>query len=86
MNPRRRWPFGLVTMGLVLWLFSSWMLQITLPPRPLAPTWPRTGPRKLARGAPALRAPGRDKRSESGHAFAPLAWTFHEPAEQLAAG
>ena len=85
MNPHRRWTLGLVTMGLVLLLFSSWMLQITLPPRPLAHL-PRTGPRKLVRGAPALRAPGREKRSDSGHEPAPIAWMFHEPAERVAAG
>jgi hypothetical protein len=83
MNRRRT--FGLVTIGLVLLLLSSWMLQITLPPRPVSPL-PRTGPRKLVRGAPALRAPGRDKRSESGHESAPIAWMLHEPAERVAAG
>ena len=85
MYPHRHWTLGLVTLGMVLLVFSSWMLQITLPPRPLAPL-PRTGPRKLVRGAPALRQPGREKRSECGHEPAPIAWMFHDLADRDAAG
>ena len=79
MNPQR-WTLRVVTVGLVLLVFSSWMLQITLPRRALVPHPLRMAPRKVARTAPAPRPLSRDKRSESGHEAAYVAWMFHDLA------
>jgi hypothetical protein len=84
MNPPR-WTLRLVTVGLLLLLFSSWMLQITLPRRPPEPHPLRIGARKIARTAPAPRPLGRDKRSESGHEATNVAWISHDLAGRDAA-
>jgi hypothetical protein len=80
----RNWTLGLVTAGLGLLLFSSWMLQITQQPRPLTPL--RTGPRRIVHGVPAARQQARDKRSETGHDPAPVAWMIHDCPFSVAAG
>ena len=80
MNPHRRWTLGLFAAGVTLLLFSSWLLQHTLPPRDLVPSSPRNGPRKVVRIVPVGRQPlGQDKkRSECGQDPAPLAWMVHD--------
>jgi hypothetical protein len=84
MFAARNWTPGLVTAGLGLLLFSSWMLQITQQPKPLAPV--RTVPRKIVHGVPAARPQARDKRSENGHEPAPVAWMLHDFPLRDAAG
>jgi hypothetical protein len=86
MTPHRRWTLGLVSFGLVMLVFSSWMLQITLPPRPVTPLAVRSMSRKMVHGAPAARQVGRDKRSETGHEPACIAWMLHDFPVPIAVG
>jgi hypothetical protein len=83
MSFHQRSTLGLVTVGLVLLVFSSWMLQITLPRRPATPAPMRVGPRKMARN---IRHFGCDQRSASGHEPALVAGMLHDFAVRDVAG